>query len=332
MAGTTAAAALAGVAAGAPDADHASDAFARGKAIYNARCYFCHGYAGDAKTLAATYLDPPPTDFTATPAAKLDRAKMLATVTSGRSGTAMMGFATLLTAEEIALVVDFVRDGFMRGAAVGSYYHTPENGWDNHERYRAAFPFALGELPIDTPGEQLTAAQRVGLRLFLSTCITCHDRARVADDGPLWDPRAVSYPRGGFSFRQPVDAVSGATTYARHDVAPVIDDLSDEERRGEALFQANCAFCHAADGTGRNWIGSFLDPHPRDLTDAAAMAGMTRERLVTVIRDGLPGTTMSAWRTVLDAGEIAAIAGYIQRAFQPPAAEPAGAGGGQLTR
>ena len=28
----------------------------RGRAIYNFRCYFCHGYSGDARTLAATYL------------------------------------------------------------------------------------------------------------------------------------------------------------------------------------------------------------------------------------------------------------------------------------
>ncbi len=257
---------------------------------------------------------------------------MIDSVAHGRSGTAMMAFSTLLTDEDIALVVDFVRGGFMRGAAVGTYYHTPENGWDNHERYQAAFPFALGEIPIDTPGEQLTPEQRAGLRLFLSACITCHDRARVSDQGPLWDARAVSFPRGGFSFRRPADAVSGATSYARHEVAPTIGDLSDQEKRGEGLFQANCAFCHAADGTGGGWIGRFLEPHPRDLTDPAVMGGMTRDRLIAVIRDGLPGTTMSAWRSVLGAGDIDAIASYVNRAFHPLSTEPSGEAGGQLSR
>lgn len=245
---------------------------------------------------------------------------MIDTVANGRAGTAMQGFGTVLSPEEIERVVDFVRDGFMRGRDVGTYYHTPENGWDNHQRYRDAFPFARGEIAIDTPGEQLTPAQRRGLTLFMSACISCHDRGRVRDEGPLWDTRAVSYPRAGFSLlTPPSDAASGATPYARHDVAPAIAGLTEQQRRGEALFQAHCAFCHAADGTGKNWIGRFLEPHPRDLTDPAAMRAMTRERLVAVIRDGLPGTTMSAWKAVLGSDDIDAIASYIERVFHPSA-------------
>jgi cytochrome c oxidase cbb3-type subunit 3 len=86
---------------------------------------------------------------------------------------------------------------------------------------------------------------------------------------------------------------------------------------GERLFQENCAFCHAADGTGKNWIGSFLEPRPRDLTDKAFMSGMTRERLAQTIRDGLPGTSMPAWKSVLTADEIDALVAYIHRAFHP---------------
>ncbi len=41
------------------------DTHEQGRAVYNFRCYFCHGYSGDAKTLAATYLQPPPRDFSA---------------------------------------------------------------------------------------------------------------------------------------------------------------------------------------------------------------------------------------------------------------------------
>ena len=37
----------------------------------------------------------------------------------------------------------------------------------------------------------------------------------------------------------------------------------------------------------------------RNLTDAVTMAGMTRERLRSVIRGGLPGTSMPAWGSVL---------------------------------
>ncbi|HHM04722.1 MAG TPA: c-type cytochrome [Gammaproteobacteria bacterium] len=286
--------------------------------MYNARCYFCHGYNGDARTVAARYLDPPPRAFTATDPKSLSTARMVAAVTHGRSGTAMKSFAKLLSKKEIRAVVAYVRSTFMARRAANTAYHTPENGWPDHQRYRAAFPFALGEVPVDTPADGLTPGQREGLRLFRSGCVTCHEGSRRASPEAVFDLRAVSYPRGGFRpGKASPDAVSGASPYARHEVAPLLVDATPEERRGEALFQDNCAFCHAADGTGRNWIGRFLEPHPRDLTDPRAMAAMTPARLRRVIREGLPGTTMPAWGGVLQPAEIDALVRYIDRAFHP---------------
>ena len=243
---------------------------------------------------------------------------MLDSVRNGRPDTAMMSFANVMGEDEIAAVVDFIREAFMKGLDSNTYYHTPENGWEDHQRYSSAFPFAAGEIALDAPWDQLTPDQRRGRQLFMSSCITCHDRAKVTDPGQIWGSRAVSYPRGGFEHNnQNIDTQSGATPYAHHDRAPEITGLSDLERSGESLFQKNCAFCHAADGTGKNWIGSFLEPHPRDLTDPQAMAIMPRDRLRTVIADGLPGTTMSAWKSVLNKDEINAIVAYIARAFHP---------------
>jgi len=141
----------------------------------------------------------------------------------------------------------------------------------------------------------------------------------VQEEGVPWEPRAVSYPRGAYSHRgkgaPSTDGVSGATPYARHDVVPRLTALTEQERLGERLFQDNCAFCHGADGSGRNWIGSFLQPHPRDLTDTRFIATMNRQRLVRVIGEGLPDTAMPAWKQVLDSAEIEALAAYVERAF-----------------
>ncbi len=294
------------------------DRHERGRAIYNFRCYFCHGYSGDAKTLAASYLTPRPRNFAATELADISYESMVNAVTHGRPGTAMLGFANTISAEDIALVVDFVRREFMQNKEHNTAYHTVENGWPNHEQYALAFPFALEEIALDTPSEQLSPQQRAGRRIFMQSCVTCHDRGRVNDEGVIWDPRPVSYPRNRYSHRQTEpDSVSSASPYARHEQAPVLENSTAQEKEGEALFQKNCAFCHAPDGTGKNWIGSFLEPHPRNLTDPANMQGMTAERLRQVIRDGLPGTTMSAWKGVLDAGQIDAVIAYINRAFHP---------------
>jgi cytochrome c oxidase cbb3-type subunit 3 len=277
-------------------------------------CYFCHGYSGDARTVASGYLNPPPRDFTTTDPALLSRERMLAVVRQGKPGTAMMGFAAKLSDSEIAAVIGFIRTRFMLGQQYNTRYHIEANGWQDFARYAPAFAFVSGELAIDDAS--LSESQQQGLRLFLATCLTCHEGRSNDQPALQFDARAVSFPREGYSHRgDAVDAISAATPYARHDEAPRVEDLTMQERQGEALFQANCAFCHAADGSGRNWIGSFLEAHPRNLTDAGAMGNMTAGRLRGVIQNGLEGTTMPAWRSVLPPEQIDAVVAYVMRVF-----------------
>ena len=331
------------------------DTLELGRKVYNFRCYFCHGYSGDARTLAATYLTPKPRDFAATAPAALSRHSMIVAVRDGRAGTAMKGFAGILSAMEMAAVTDFVRHEFMASRAENTRYHTAANGWPDHERHRVAFAFARGDVALDTPWSELDAEQQRGKRLFLSTCISCHDHGRVLNPGAVWESRPVTYPRDAYctschqetpraaptsaahpqrpathTFALPdgsvplqspqaagTDGVAGG--YLVHDQPPALANASPLERRGEALFQKNCAFCHAADGTSKGWIGSFLEPHPRDLTSAQQMQDMTKERLAQSIREGLPGTSMPAWKGVLIPADIEALMAYISRAFYPVA-------------
>jgi cytochrome c oxidase cbb3-type subunit 3 len=304
-----------------------------GRKIYNFRCYYCHGYSGNAQTLAATLVTPKPVDFTNTSPDALGSERMLQSIRSGRPGTAMMGFSNVLKPREIEAVADFIRQEFMIGKRENTRYHTEANGWFNHQRYAAAFPFALGKIPLDTPWEQLTPQQVEGKRLFMSSCVSCHDRARTINSEVIWETRPVSYPRNQYSpgdqppltatgntneqSKSSLDAMTSASPYLLHDRAPVLAGLSESERRGEQLFQQNCAFCHAADGTARNWIGSFMEPHPRDLTSSKAMAGMTRARLRKVIHEGLPGTSMPAWQSVLSEQQMDDVIAYVGRAFHP---------------
>lgn len=294
-----------------------------GRQVYNYRCYFCHGYSGDARTLAATYLHPRPRDFKAASPEQLGLPAILAALREGRPGTAMKSFRGVIPEREIEAVAAFVAREFVRDKAVNTHYHTAQNGWPDHDRHAAAFPFARGEIALDTAAEQLDPRQVEGRRLFMRSCVSCHDRARVEDEGPAWSARPVSWPRMGFVPGQPnlppPDVVSSASVYARHEVVPRVAGLTRQQRQGERLFQANCAFCHGGDGTGRNWIGQFMEPKARDLT-AYDERSMPRQRLREVLREGLPGTSMPAWKSVLTPAEIDAVAAYVSRVLFRPAA------------
>ncbi len=283
-----------------------------GRKVYDFYCYQCHGYSGDARTLASTYLDPQPRNFAAADPGALTQEQMIDAVTRGRAGTAMVSFTSVISEDEIDAVVGYIRGSFMQNERPNIIYHTRENGWDNHDRYAAAFPFANGEIPLDTPWEQLTEQQQTGKTLFMQSCISCHDRAVVEDEGAIWELRALSYPRRHYSHRMDMDAISAASPYGMHDRPPDTSTLSEAQQRGAALFQQNCAFCHGADATGKNWIGSFLEPHARDLT-ADEITQQASERLAFVIRNGLKGTSMPAWKHVLSDEQIDDVISYLKR-------------------
>ena len=330
------AALVAGGGAPSPAVAGAASAQAReaGRKIYNFRCYYCHGYSGDARTLASTFLDPRPRDFTALDPSSARREPMLTSVRDGRAGTAMQAFGAVLSPAEIEAVVDFVRAEFVLHKRANTRYHTAANGWPRHERYRAAFAFATGEIALDLPWQELDAAQAAGKRLYLSACVSCHDRGRVLDEGAAWELRAVSYPpnedacTGCHVYSKALHGrahppagrggdAAGSSPYVLHNSAPRLAEPTAQVERGERIFQRNCAFCHAADGSGRNWIGAFLEPHPRDLRDRGFMSQRTREQLLHAIREGLPGSSMPAWKSVLEEEEIAAVAAYLEAAFGP---------------
>ena len=291
-----------------------------GRDVYNYRCYFCHGYSGDAKTLAAELLAVKPTNFTRLEIKTADRLAMIDVVKHGRKGTPMVGFQRLLTDEKIEAVVDFVRTEFIKNKHTNTRYHTEENGWKDHQRYAIAFPFATGEIALDTPAENLTKEQKHGYRLFMLNCITCHDKAKVDNPGAYWSSEALSYPRNQYDHRDPpvlYDGISSASIYSYHEVEPSVDFRNETERLGRNLYQQNCAFCHGADGTGKNWIGSFLTPRPRDLSSPQFMLTVDRNKLASSIGDGIANTSMPAWRLVLNSDEINAIISYISIAFHP---------------
>ncbi len=297
-------------------AEQQASAIDQGKAVYDYYCYQCHAYSGNAKTLAGQYLEIKPRDFTRASYEELTRERMINSVTHGRPGTGMVNFDKTLSQTEIHNVVDYIRAKLMSLENKDARYHTEENGWENHDRYRLAYPFVSGELTLSMPWDSLTEDQRRGRRLFAGACISCHESHENNEDGIVWELSAASYPREHYSHKLGyVDALSGASVHADHEKPVSEEGLSEQALQGRQLFLDNCAFCHAPDGSSRNWIGSFLEPRPRDFTQRDFSQKMSHDFLQQVIMNGVNGTSMPAWKSVLEAEQIEDLITFMLEAF-----------------
>jgi mono/diheme cytochrome c family protein len=90
--------------------------------------------------------------------------------------------------------------------------------------------------------------------------------------------------------------------------------------RGEQLYVRNCAVCHGDRGSGAVWTQSSLNPPPRNFT-AAMRDELTRERMITSVTYGRPGTAMMSFRKRLSPDDIETVVDYIRASFLGKAAE-----------
>src|SRR5262245_20508182 len=83
---------------------------AAGKRLYDSRCAFCHGTAGQGDGPAGAALKPPPTNFTSADFWKgVSSEQLKASIADGKPGTAMVGFKAALSAEQIDDVLTYLR-------------------------------------------------------------------------------------------------------------------------------------------------------------------------------------------------------------------------------
>jgi len=290
-----------------------SPAATAGRGVYNRHCYFCHGYDGNAETAAAAVLDPQPRDFTRVPS--LDRSRIVEAVRKGRDATAMKPFGSVLTPAEIDAVADFVETAFVSCGGHNTIYHTAENGWPDHlDRYGPAVPFATGELAADMPDRLLDVEGRAGRRLFRTTCVSCHE-GRLSEPVPLALKGSASRPDGEAAAQAETHDSDEYEVPTIHDVSPAIERLTEDEAAGRAIYLDACAECHAADGTGQNWIGTFLRPSPTDFTAPGFVRSFDAQLFVSKTLDPTTGTTMPSFRRALTEPEASAVAAYVARAF-----------------
>ena len=80
---------------------------------------------------------------------------------------------------------------------------------------------------------------------------------------------------------------------------PFGEDAAEE---GSKVFQSNCATCHGSQGHGDGPASGSLDPKPKNLALLQKSAG--DDYLFWRITEGKPGTSMVAWKGILDEEQI----------------------------
>ncbi|HHH36935.1 MAG TPA: c-type cytochrome [Gammaproteobacteria bacterium] len=89
----------------------------------------------------------------------------------------------------------------------------------------------------------------------------------------------------------------------------------DDEARGRDLYMRHCAPCHGDRGDGRSRAQFGLQPPPRDFTSGESWYELSRERMLTSVKYGRPGTAMVGWNNRLSDEEIALVVDYIRGHF-----------------
>ncbi len=95
--------------------------------------------------------------------------------------------------------------------------------------------------------------------------------------------------------------------------------MAQDAERGKVIYDKWCAGCHGETGAGDGEAAAFMLPRPRDFTGAiyqirttASGELPTDDDLRRVVDDGMPGTTMAAWRGRLRSGARDDVIAYIK--------------------
>lgn len=136
-------------------------------------------------------------------------------------------------------------------------------------------------------------------------------------------PAGIGLPSGGVRLANYLDTGSGDFTQSKPikvqnytDGQPIGEPVS--QKGGFALYREHCLHCHGVSGAGDGPTAPFLYPKPRDyrkgifkFTSTTTGAKPSRADLRKTIAQGLHGTSMPAFESLMSTSEIEQIIDYM---------------------
>lgn len=163
--------------------DSAAGPTAQAAALYHNYCSVCHGDKGNGKSRASGSLSTLPRDFTsAASRQELSKERIAAVIAHGRPGTAMVGWKTQLSDNDIERLAEYVHSTFVLGssaAQTGPISGTRAHG--GREADNASTPPRV-DMTVGLPND-LKGDPKRGGAFYNANCATCHG-ARGDGQGP----------------------------------------------------------------------------------------------------------------------------------------------------
>lgn len=299
---------------------------------YSLYCSVCHGDRGNGARHAQQGLVPPPRDFT-DPAFgnTVSRERLVAAITNGVPGTAMIAWQTELTETEIGELADLILNDFVARPEPSVTVSRTMPAPDEATRiYQEACSVCHGD---DGKGaiwgqRSLAAVPRNFTTAQAKTDLTRERMIKSVTHGRPGTPMpgfstqlnqeqiaaVVDHIRTRFMGAASLEASAVVTTSDYHE-RPFPDRLVGNFERGRSLYFQNCLECHGLSGDGDGPRAYFIFPRPRNFHNEATRETMNRPRLYDAVADGVNGREMPAWRFVFAAQDIADVSEFVYREF-----------------
>ena len=179
------------------------------------------------------------------------------------------------------------------------------------------------------------ATPEVGQQLWEDNCVSCHGESGQGD-GPAaeWlQPRPANLAEHEYSSDSVADVlwngVEGTSMSAWRDLAPqnlaalievvqgfsragaVVSASANELSFGEQVYTGNCIQCHGLSGDGNGFATSELPVAPTDFINQRPSVAQS----ISVLQNGIDGSSMAPWNDRLSADEMMAVTFYIREFY-----------------
>ena len=146
------------------------------KALYQNYCSVCHGDNGDGKSHARQGMTPPPRDFTSQESARLlSQQRIELAIREGVAGTAMTGWKSRLSNDQITMVADYVISQFLPDSIMSSVIASEDKSSTSNISSHNHSSHSPTLIDMSEPfADSITGDLARGEILYIKNCVTCH--------------------------------------------------------------------------------------------------------------------------------------------------------------